>query len=201
MKSGNKLPLVVAAGVVLALVAATFFLRGRSGADEAAWADAATPASEATPVAAPPPSTRPAGRESAPMDRARIEEQLVSQVERRAKMREEHQARVATLREQSVQRYASEQVDPSWAPGKMSELTELANDSAFEVAEVVPQSLSVDCRSSMCRIDGQFEDASKAEDWILLYSASVGGSLPNTVVSRTRNPDGTMRVEIYGRGR
>lgn len=202
MKSGNKLPLVAAAAVVLAVVTATFLLRGKPGADDAARMDSEAPAPAATSVAAPPPSARSAAPGSGgAFERRQIEEQMASQVEQRAKMREEHQARVTALREQSMQRYASEQVDPTWAPAKISELTKVANDSAFEVAEVQPDNLSVDCRSSMCRIDGQFADGNKAEDWILLYTASLGSALPNTVISRTRNPDGTMRVEIYGRGR
>ncbi len=198
MKSGNRLPLAVAVAVVVAVVAGTFFLRGKSGTGDQAVEESEAPVPVATQVGGPPTGTRQAAK---PVDRRQVEDQLSSQVERRAKMRDEHLARTNALREQSAQRYASEQVDPAWAPGKISELTNVANDASFEVAEAQPKSLSIDCRSSMCRIDGQFDDSNKAEDWILLYMASVGGSMPNSVVSRTRNPDGTMRVEIYGRGR
>ena len=116
-------------------------------------------------------------------------------------MRREHEARISALREQSAQRYAREQVDPAWAAQKESELQGVASRPAVEVAGASPKSLSADCRSSMCRINGEFESNGKAEDWILVYMSSVGSSMPNSVVSRTRNPDGSMGVEIYGRAR
>ena len=116
-------------------------------------------------------------------------------------MRREHEARNRALREESEQRFASEQVDPAWAPQKERELRDVASQETFEVAGANPTSLSIDCRSSMCRLNGEFESNGKGEDWILMYMSSVGSSMPNSIVSRTRNPDGSMRVEIYGRAR
>jgi hypothetical protein len=34
-----------------------------------------------------------------------------------------------------------------------------------------------------------------------MYMSSVGGDLPNAIVSRVPNPDGTTSVQIYGRAR
>ena len=65
----------------------------------------------------------------------------------------------------------------------------------------MPKDLRVDCKSSMCRLDSSFATNGQAEDWVLLYMSSVGSALPNAVVSRVPNPDGTTRVEIYGRAR
>ncbi len=199
MKPGNRLPLIAGAAIVVAVVAGTFFLRG-GRTPPAAVPDAvvATQDSAPSPVVASPAAARPA---PAGAGRPATNEAMIEQLDQRARRREEHLARTAALKEQSAQRYASEQVDPAWAPGKITELNGIAADPAFEVAGAQPSNLSIDCRSSMCRIDGQFEDAGKAEDWILLYTASVGSAMPSSVVSRIRNPDGTMRVEIYGRGR
>ena len=199
MKPGNRLPIIAATAIVLAVAAGTFFLRGDrtpaiAGADDAGSAQQGSPG----PMAAPPSRPRPASGE---MRRPAVDEAMVAQVEQRSRKREEQQARTAALKEQSAQRYASEQVDPAWAPAKITELNGIAADPVFASTGVEPSSLSIDCRSSMCRIDGQFEDASKAEDWIMLYSSSVGSKMPSSIISRTRNPDGTMRVEIYGRGR
>lgn len=198
MKPGNRLPLFVAIAVVFAVIAATVLVRtGRGPANvesPAAQVERELEAPAASsPVAAPPTPRSPQGSVA--------ESAMLNQVEERARKREELRARTAALKEQSARRYASEQVDPAWAPAKRSELDGIAADPAFAAAGVAPSNLDIDCRSSMCRIDGQFEDASKAEDWIMLYTASLGSALPNTVISRTRNPDGTMRVEIYGRGR
>lgn len=198
MKPGTKLPIIAAAAIVVAVVAGTFFLRG-DRTPTATAPDAVVAAQEPAPSAGfAPPVTRAA--QSVP-GRPATDEAMIEQLDQRARKREEHQARTAALKEQSAQRYASEQVDPAWAPGKITELNGIAADPAFDVAGAQPRNLSIDCRSSMCRIDGQFEDAGKAEDWILLYTASVGSAMPSSVISRTRNPDGTMRVEIYGRGR
>lgn len=196
MKPGNRIPLVIAGVVVVAVVAGTFVLRGRDAVAPAhtqadAIADAA-PASTMPPPAAP---ARPVA------ERGEIGERLANEVERRTEARRAQEERTRALLEASIQRYTSEQVDPAWAPGKITELRGVANDPGFETANAQPQSLSVDCRSSMCRLDGQFETAGKAEDWILMYMSGVGSSMPNSVVTRERNPDGTTRVEIYGRAR
>lgn len=199
MKPGNRIPIVAATLVVLAVVAGTFILRGRDQArvDEAMAVDSATSPAALAPAA--PPDARASAR--APAAGTMSGEAMADQVERRAKLREAHEARTRELREQSERRYASEQVDPSWAPGKESELTGLAGQEAFDLAGARPSSLDIDCRSSMCRINGQFESSTQAEDWILMYMSSVGSRMPNSVVSRRRNPDGSMSVEIYGRGR
>lgn len=200
MNSSNRVPLIAAAVVVVAVVAGTFVLRGRDGAVPSDDGVAVDGGSAQPPVDALPPV--PAGQRAAePVSRDRIQEQMLDHVERRTQMRREHDARTKALREQSEQRFASEQVDPAWAPQKTAELKGLANDPGFEVADAQPQNLSVDCRSSMCRIDGQFETSGKAEDWILMYMSSAGTAMPNAVVSRSRNADGSMRVEIYGRAR
>jgi len=196
MKPGNRLPLFLAIAVVIAVVAATFLLRGERGPVAGTQADA-PPAREAATRAAPAyAAPAPARAQSPPVEAA-----VVDHMEERTRKREEQRQRTAALKEQSAQRFASEQVDPNWAPAKMTELNGIAADPVIAGAGVAPESLAIDCRSSMCRIDGRFDDASKAEDWIMLYTASVGSALPNTVISRSRNPDGSMRVEIYGRGR
>ena len=198
MKPGNRIPIVAATLVVLAVVAGTFILRGRDHArvDDAMAVGGTSPAAVAP---AAPPDAHASAR--APAGGTPPAAAMVDQVERRAQLREAHEARTRELREQSERRYASEQVDPSWAPGKESELTGLASQEAFDVAGAKPSSLDIDCRSSMCRINGQFESSTQAEDWILMYMSSVGSRMPNSVVSRRRNPDGSMSVEIYGRGR
>lgn len=201
MKPSNRIPFIAAALVLVAVVVGTFVLRGRDRdvSREDATATAGS-AGDAQPSAAAPPA--PAARRAAdPLDAAGIQDQMLDHAERRTKMRQEHEARTKALREQSEQRFASEQVDPAWAPQKTAELTNLTNDAGFEMADAKPQNLSIDCRSSMCRIDGQFESSGKAEDWILMYMSSVGGAMPNAVVSRSRNADGSTRVEIYGRAR
>lgn len=199
MKPGTKTPLILAALVAVAVIAGTIAMRG--GTDRAPVAASDDGAGVEEPVAAPARTTAPAPRMAAAANRPTDKQWIGDHIERRAARRAEHQARTQALRQQSAQRFESEQVDPAWAPRKETTLTGIAAQTAFQTANAQPQSIDVSCRSSMCRIDGQFETSGKAEDWLLLYMSSVGAEMPHSVVSRSLNPDGTTRVEIYGRGR
>lgn len=195
MKSKSWTPLIAAGALVALLVAGTVYLRGQGARAPADAATADAPA--ATPAPVPAAAVPAGGRRGTPVATADANDPI----ERRARLRREHEERTRALRERNIERYSTEQVDPAWAPQKISELTAVADNEAFQTAGAKPQSLSVDCRTSMCRIDGQFEDSGKAEDWILMYMSGVGSAMPNSVVSRRVNPDGTVRVEIYGRAR
>lgn len=198
--AASKTPLIVAAGVIVVVAAVTFMVRrGAPDIDvpvagetaDALVTDGSVPPSlPASPVA-------PRGNGAA----ISPQEQLQSSLDRRASLREAHVARTTQAREDASARFEQEQVDAAWAPGKEVELSTLTAQPAFETAGVAPRSLDVDCKSSMCRIAGSFASNGDAEDWVLIYMSSVGSNLPNAIVSRTANPDGTTSVEIYGRGR
>lgn len=202
MKSNARIPLIFGGIVALAVVAGTLYMRNSAPAAGDASPDAA-PSSGGEPGAvarlAEPP-VREGGGAQRTIDQS-VEGQLVSRLEQRAERREQHAARARELQAQSAARFASEQVDPAWAPAKESELSALAANTAYEEAGAKPSSLTVDCRSSMCRLDGRFESRGQAEDWVMMYMATVGGAMPNSIVSRTQAEDGSTRVEIYGRGR
>ena len=202
MKAGTRIPLVAATVVVLALVGATFFLRNSvtvpaesSGVVDTRATPARGPDAAASDVA-----VRSAGP-VARVDRGSLRDQAISHTERRAEMRQEHARRSRELKARSAARYASERADPDWAPAKERELTTLAANKAFDQADARPSSLSVDCRTSMCRLDGQFATSGQAEDWVMMYMATVGDAMPNSVVSRSQSEDGSTRIEIYGRAR
>ena len=204
MKSNARIPLIFGGLVAVAVVVGTLYMRNDAGPaaldaaqGPATGADGQPPPALATSV---PPPGRAGGGAVRGADQS-VEGQLVSHLEKRAEAREEHAARTRELKERSVARFASEKVDPAWAPAKETELSGLATNAAFEQAGAKPRSLSVDCRSSMCRLDGQFDSRSQAEDWVMMYMSSVGGAMPNSIVSRTQAADGSTRVEIYGRGR
>lgn len=97
--------------------------------------------------------------------------------------------------------FAAEKVDPAWAPTKQVDLKKIAELPQITSAVPAPKQMAVDCRSSMCRIEGTFDASGSAQDWTLLYLSSVGDALPSAVVSRVQNPDGTSSVRIYGRAR
>jgi hypothetical protein len=122
-------------------------------------------------------------------------------VARRQEARQAQIKRSAEQRKKAAEAFQREPVDPVWAPKKEVELNGIAAQPAFETAGAVPKDMRVDCKSSMCRLDGSFTTNGQAEDWVLLYMSSVGSALPNAIVTRTPNPDGTTSVEIYGRAR
>lgn len=194
------LPFVIAASAIVLLLAATFYFSGRDQIDDRALAvDRASGDQglvEPDRVLAMPSSS--SRRPLAPGDRrARMEESIA----KRQEMRAAYIKRTEESRRNAVETFNSERVDPQWAPQKEVELGKIAKQSAFETAGVAPTDLRMDCKSSMCRIDGSFTSSGQAEDWVLLYMSSVGSALPNSIVSRTQNPDGTTSIQVYGRAR
>lgn len=197
MKNRNA-PLIVAAVLIAAVAIGTLLARRSTDAP------AAPPVvQDALEQDASRPSTPSAGRATGAGvgnvadRRARLQEAMV----RRQESREATIRKSAEQRKQAAEAFQREQVDPAWAPQKEGELNRIAAQPAFETAGVVPKDMRVDCRSSMCRLDGSFANNGQAEDWILIYMSSVGSALPNALVSRVHNPDGTTSVEIYGYAR
>ncbi len=196
--AASKMPLIVAAVVIIAVATVTFVARrdapGSEAQDAGVTAEVPTSAHQAS---APPASRAPPRVGAGPMTPGQVQASL----DRRATMRDAHVARTTKAREEATARFEQESVDPAWAPQKEAELTSFTQQEAFATAGVSPRSLAIDCKSSMCRVDGSFASNGDAEDWILIYMSSVGSSLPSSLVSRRANPDGTTGVQIYGRGR
>lgn len=197
MAKSNKLPLIVAAVVIGVVATGTILVRRTTeapapaldgaGASDAGREPAAPGAVAPAPVPRPSPGAGPARAEQA--------------LERRNVMRDQQIARTAELKKNAMDTFEREAVDPAWAPQKEADLQTVASGEGFETAGVSPQDLAIECKSSMCRVDGKFASNGEAEDWLLIYMSSVGGNLPNSIVSRSQNPDGSTRVQIYGRAR
>lgn len=197
MAMKNKTPLIVAAVVIAAVAIGTIVARrpGDAAPDQqvAQGKDASRPPVTLT---SPARTSRTGARGVADQ-----RERLQQTVARRQEARQEMIRKSAEQRKKAAEAFQREQVDPAWAPQKEGELNRIASQPAFETAGAVPKDMRVDCKSSMCRLDSSFTNNGQAEDWILLYMSSVGSALPNAVVSRVNNPDGTTSVEIYGRAR
>lgn len=193
----KKVPLIVAAVVIAAVAIGTIIVR-RSGDvapdQQIARGDQDQDASAPQAVAS---RSVGAGSSSIADSRARLHEAVA----RRQETRQAQIKRSAEQRKKAAEAFQREPVDPVWAPKKEVELNSIAAQPAFETAGAVPKDMRVDCKSSMCRLNGSFTTNGQAEDWVLLYMSSVGSALPNAVVARTPNPDGTTSVEIYGRAR
>jgi hypothetical protein len=95
-------------------------------------------------------------------------------------------------------RYHDEQVDPSWAMAKEQTLARLSTPGQIEQMSVRPTQFRADCRSSVCRIHAELPNRRAADDWHTLYTLAVGAEMPNVSMQRTHNPDGSVRLELYG---
>jgi hypothetical protein len=194
----KKAPLIIAAVVIAAVAIGTIIVR-RSGdvAPDQQIAQGNQEQDASAPQASV--SSRQAGSGSSSIvdRRARLHEAVA----RRQEARQAQSKRSVEQLKKAAEAFQREPVDPVWAPKKEVELNSIAAQPAFETAGAVPKDMRVDCKSSMCRLDGSFTTNGQAEDWLLLYMSSVGSALPNAVVTRKPNPDGTTSVQIYGRAR
>ena len=194
----SRLPIVIALAVVVALVGITLYRYYGSSAKAPATE---TAIAEATPTGVASSSgnaSTPARNPGINMDGQRKIEALA---ERRRAMRAEQTKRQNALRDKAAAEFAGERKDPAWARGKERELDAIAELPAITDVGADPKQLDIECRARSCKIDGLFDNMSHSEDWVLSYMSSVGNALPTAVVTQLPNPDGSIRVDIYGKAR
>lgn len=127
----------------------------------------------------------------------RSAEMTTSMQGRRAERKQKLQdARLAT-----ANRYAQEAVDPLWAAGKETRLQALAESPTFEQVGVVPDSLEIDCRSTLCRITASHASYGASADWGMIFMTSSAAEIKRAFTKTINNPDGTTSVEIYAQAR
>jgi hypothetical protein len=126
---------------------------------------------------------------------------MAEMMEKRKRMAEATQARIQKRNADMSSRFSAEKADPKWSAAHEQELGSLQDSGAMRDAGVKAQNFSASCKTTMCRISADLPSQSAAEDWLQLYMAGVGDSLPVATAHKTVNPDGSVRVEIYGLGR
>lgn len=126
---------------------------------------------------------------------------MAEMMKKRKLMTEASQAQVRKRTAEMSSRFAAEKTDPKWSVAHAQELDSLQDSGQMRDAGAKVENFRADCRATMCRIQGDFPSATMASDWIQLYMASVGNRLPMATAHQVRNPDGSVRVEIYGVGR
>lgn len=119
-----------------------------------------------------------------------------------------HAERTSTPAEQQAERKAFEQrlqaqfaADPADAGGGAAARTHLeeavvGRDMAS--TGLVPDDLSVECRTTLCRVSADFAKPGDAEDWAMMYLSAAGGAISRARTVQVPRPDGTTRVIIYG---
>ena len=202
----KKAPLLLALVVIVGLAAVTVWVRqSRIGVptDDARAATDVVAAVSATGENAESPQSHASRRANmdARMSGAEMQERVKATIARRARLRDESASKAEVSKQKAAAAYRAEKVDKAWAAQKETELEGVATSAALAQAKIVPRAFEVDCKTTVCRLNGTFSTLGEAEDWTLYYMSSVGNALPNTVVSKTQNPDGTTSVEIYGHAR
>lgn len=203
----KKAPLLLAVAVIVVLAAVTVWVR-QSRID--GHADDVQAVTDGVPVvnanrndAESSQSRTPPGRAGTDgrLHGAEMQERVKAAIARRARLRDEMASKAEASKQKAAAAYRAEKVDKTWAAQKETELEGVATSAALAEAKIVPKAFEVDCKTTVCRLNGTFSTLGEAEDWTLYYMSSVGNALPNTVVSKTQNPDGTTSVEIYGHAR
>lgn len=98
-------------------------------------------------------------------------------------------------------RYENEPIDGTWAAGKETQMLQASISTPIQTAQVVPRNFTATCRSSTCALHAEFPNRGAATDWLTLFSAAMGGDMPNISFRFNMNPDGSVRLEGYGLGR
>jgi hypothetical protein len=126
---------------------------------------------------------------------------MAEMMRKRARLAEASQTRIQQRNADMAGRFSAERPDPAWSGAHEKDLASLQDSGPMRDAGAKVANFQAECRSSMCRIQGDFPDSGMATDWLQLFRASVGDRLPVATAHQIRNPDGSVRVEIYGLGR
>ena len=189
-------PWLIVGGVVVCMGLVTIYAQRLKSDDDPA-APAQTPAEARAPMPRlPAHSPRAAVPGLSPTAQAvAVQRQAVAQ------QRKEAQARVDRTQAAFASRYETEPVDASWASAKESQLTRLASSDQIKQIGVEARNLNVDCKSSMCRVTGDFDSMGAGDDWFALYMNNVAEQVPVASYKYIRNPDGTVKINVYAVGR
>lgn len=126
---------------------------------------------------------------------------MAQMMEKRKRVSAATQERIQTRNAQMASRFAAEKPDPAWASAHEKDLASLQDSGPMRDAGAKAEDFKAECRSSLCRIQADFPNQSMASDWLQLYMSGVGDRLPVATAHQVVNPDGSVRIEIYGNGR
>lgn len=134
-----------------------------------------------------------------------VPQRLESRTERTARIAAEREAQRSSTRaavaagQQNLEAaFRSEQPNATWARGKEMELERYVVNPQMDAINAVPTDFDVECKARTCRIQAEFASASAADDWAMLYLTNNGGLLPRSSLSKTVQPDGTVKLVMLG---
>lgn len=198
----HRLPWIVAALLVAGIILVTFtFWRSSSRAPQPTEAGQMPrdPAVAATPARHHPART---DRPAAPRDPTTLAMQRLAQHDtERAARHERIQTRVDATNTALAARFRDEKVDPAWSPSKERRLAELSTSAQINEINASIKNLSVDCKSTVCMLSGDFANTSVGDDWFTLYMTNVGAEAPYATYKYVPGKDGRVTIQVYIVGR
>ncbi len=194
-------PFVIGASIVVAMLALTannFFHKRPDVTGGSAPAEVLAPPTDAESINA---IQRVEMARAAAAARARVGQmdgpaQIKAIVAQRTRAANEMSAQNDRIKAAAASRFATEKQDVVWAAGKERALANVAVEVAAASA-AKPKGLNTDCKQTLCRTTATFATPGAADEWVSFYMASMGDVMKRSVVSRARNPQGSIDVEIY----
>ena len=119
----------------------------------------------------------------------------------RLALAEQAERRELATHEALATRFSTENVDAGWASAKESRMQVASASEQISSIHAEPQNLVIDCRSSLCKISGDFQSRGLAEDWLTLFSTDLGNEMPTASYRYLPNQDGSFHLVVYGLGR
>jgi hypothetical protein len=194
MKRAIRTPSALLAMIAIAIVALTWW-KARESVDGAIKGRATPQAEHARPTV---PANRSIDSRPQSGSSAGLRNDANSLDSRRS-AREEATRKIAKAgRDRLEGRYASERGDPRWAMATERTLSGLQTSPQIEDLGAKPIHFNANCRTSVCRIHADFASRRAAEDWLTLYTLNAAVQMPNVSVQTLANPDGSIRLELYG---
>lgn len=198
-KAGNsenrksRAPIFLVAGVCIAIVAVAIVTnmdrRGsaKTGASPAASADRSMSA-----IGTPP----------ARKDIASVAERTSAMTASRKARRAERKQKLEDITLATAIRFEQEAVDQAWAASKESKLQTLAEESpTYQQAGILPKSVQIDCRSTLCKVTANHASYGASADWAMIFMTSSAGEVKRIYTKTINNADGTTSVEMYAEAR
>ncbi|GAA3931633.1 hypothetical protein GCM10022229_26460 [Luteimonas lutimaris] len=107
------------------------------------------------------------------------------------------------LREREMRTYAarfsSESTDPNWGPSTEADLTRaILSEEVVSNVEEAPSAYRIRCRTTLCEMTFDFPDAGLGQGWMSTFTTMTGGKLTRVWYTTLPQPDGSVRLQMYG---
>jgi hypothetical protein len=94
-------------------------------------------------------------------------------------------------------KHLAEPVDAQWSAQSESAVQSASAQPVMVQSGLKPRDVSIDCRSSTCRISASFIESDDAKSWASMLVTQMGASMSQAKVAVIPRADGSSEVRIY----